>query len=67
MKMESWCTTDVRDFYDISIGPDLPRISDMGWKQEVGERGCNLQLVRLEKYSIQVLSNIEFGWWFQPI
>ena len=24
MKMESWCTIDVRD---------LPRISDMGWKQ----------------------------------
>ena len=30
-----------------------------GSKTEVGERGCNLQLVKLEKYSIQVLNSIE--------
>ena len=30
-----------------------------GSKTEVGERGCNLQLVKLEKYSIQVLNSIK--------
>ena len=51
MKMESWCTIDVRD---------LPRISDMGWKQDgSGREGVQSTTCKARQIFIQVLNSIK--------